>query len=317
MTADRRHTPAEGKDETFAASCQGRTGKRRRAPISEALFESVRVSDEGLGNILDIEEAYEINLGNYIDFERGVTAQLATELVHPAMDYEQIDHARRTIGRMLDNLLGTAFSFLEQTRRRMRRLGGRELFDAFAVTYEAVADRLPVLLVMEAIRDHAQHDGSGVSGITLGHRRLEEGDEIVIERTLVASVRRDLITPNRNWPKDRQRRVTALLDEMVDGKGRIEMGPMVRRYIEALSEVLVAARALVARQQADWSQANRDALTALDDPNDEGFNHQVVRLQAVRAVESSPIVHFNVERIARLQKRNGLLTGLPRARIRS
>ena len=92
---------------------------------------------------------------------------------------------------------------------------------------------------------------------------------------------------------------------------------MVRRYIEALSEVLVAARALVARQQADWSQANRDALTALDDPNDEGFNHQVVRLQAVRAVESSPIVHFNVERIARLQKRNGLLTGLPRARIRS
>ncbi|MDZ4372207.1 MAG: hypothetical protein U1C74_12385, partial [Phenylobacterium sp.] len=92
-------------------------------------------------------------------------------------------------------------------------------------------------------------------------------------------------------------------------------GPMVRRYIQALSEVLAATRTLVAEQQADWSQANRDALVALDDVEDKGFAHQIVRLRGARVVEAHQIVHFNVDRIERLQKRNKVLSGLSRARI--
>ena len=42
------------------------------------------------------------------------------------------------------------------------------------------------------------------------------------------------------------------------------MGPMVRRYVQALSEVLAAARGLVAEQQADWCEANREALGPID-----------------------------------------------------
>ena len=308
---------ADEAKESFAASCRARMGEKRRAPIDQALFERIRASDDGLGHILDIEEAYEINLGYYVDFERGVTAHLAKELVHPAFDMPAIDDARRTVSRLLDNLLSSSFSFLEQTRRRMKRLGGQSLFEAFRAACADLEVRFPVLLLMEAIRNHAQHDGSGVSGITLGGRRLEEGDDFVVERTLIATFRKDEVHIDRKWPSDRKARLVAFLAELADDKGRIQMGPMVRRYIQALSEVLAAARSLVAEQQADWSHANRDALLALDDVEDKGLSHQIVRLRGARVVEAHQIVHFNVDRIERLQQRNGVLSGLPRARIRS
>lgn len=311
---DQTPSPSSEPEETFAASRRDRMGRRCRASIPRDLFEAVKKSDEGLGDILDIEEAYEANLGNFIDYERGVTAQLATELVHPATDLEQIDHARRTIGRLLDNLLSTSFSFLEQTRLRMTRRGGRELGERFKAEYADIRNRLPALAVVEAIRNYAQHEGSSVSGISLGGRRLEEGAAIVIERTLVATVRRDLIKPDRRAPKAAQQQLNRLLDDVADDKGRIEMGPLIRHYIAALSEVLIAARLLVAERQAHWSLANRDAIAALG--TDEGYSHQVLRLRGARSVESSPIVLFNVERIERLQARNRVLTGLPLALIR-
>lgn len=307
--------PAAKGQTRWAASYRDRLGKRSRAPISEDLFERVRASDDGLGDILDIEEAYEANLGNYIDFERGATAQLASELVHPVFELEHIDHARRTIGRQLDNLLSSSFAFLEQTRRRMTRLGGRQLLKQFEAEYAALRDRLPALAVVELIRNYAQHEGSSVSGITLGGRRLEEGDDVVIERTLVATFRRDLVRPDRRASSEATAQVAALLDEVTE-KGRIEMSPLMRRYIAALSEVLVVARQMLAGRQADWSAANRDALAALAIGEDNGFSHQVVRLRDGRAVQSSPIVQFNVDRIERLQKRNRVLKGLPLARIR-
>lgn len=309
-------TIPDGPEPTHGASVREMGGKRR-AFISETLYDQVRASEEGLGNILDIEEAYEINLGNYVDFERGVTAQLARDLVHPAFDYDQFDHVRRTIGRLLDNLLSTSFSFLEQTRRRMKRLGGRALLNDFTAIYDALKDKAPALAVIEAIRDHAQHDGSSVTGITIGGRRLEEGDKIVVENTLISGFRRDLIQPNRKWPKARQAQLTAALNDLVDDTGRIEMGPLVRAYIQALSEVLVAVRALMAEKQAEWSEANQAVLIALNDVEDKGFSHQVFELVDGKATAHAPLVHFNVARIERLQKRNRLLAGLPRARIRS
>lgn len=302
--------------ETFAASRRDRLCQKHRAPITRDLFVAVLASDEGLGDILDIEEAYEANLGNFIDFERGVTAQLASELVHPAFELAEIDHARRTVGRLLDNLLSTSFAFLEQTRRRMTRLGGRALCDRFNAEYSALRESLPALAVVEAIRNYAQHEGSSVSGITLGGRRLEEGDAIVIERTFVATFRRDLIRPDRRAPKAVQDQLSTLLNAVADDKGRIEMSPLIRHYVAALSEVLVAARKLVSDEQAHWSTANREALAALNAPDGEGYGHQVVRLHGQRAIEAGPIVHFNVDRIERLQARNGALTGLPLARIR-
>lgn len=307
----------EGGDakDTFAASCRERMGEKRRAPIEKALFERIRASEDGLGHILDIEEAYEINLGNYVDFERGVTAHLAKELVHPAFDLPAIDDARRTVSRLLDNLLSSSFSFLEQTRRRMKRLGGQSLLDSFRSSCRDLETRFPVLLLMEAIRNHAQHDGSGVSGITIGGRRLADGDDFVLERTLIATFRKDEVHIDRKWPADRRALLVAFLAELADDRGRIQMGPMVRRYVQALSEVLAAARSLVAERQADWSQANRDALVVLDDIEDEGFSHQIVRLQGARVIESHQVVHYNVDRIERLQARNGILSGLPRARI--
>lgn len=256
--------PTENGDATFAASFRTNRGEKRRVSISPALFERIRASDDGLGHILDIEEAYELNLGNYVDFERGVTAHLAKELVHPEFDYPAIDDARRTVGRLLDNLLGSSFSFLEQTRRRMTRLGGRPLFDAYRAACADLETRFPTLLLMEAIRNHAQHDGSGVSGITLGGRRLEEGDDVVVERTLIATFRKDEVRIDRKWPAERKARLIAYLAELADDKGRIPMGPMVRRYVQALSEVLAAARGLVAEQQADWCEANREALGPID-----------------------------------------------------
>lgn len=305
----------ELRNATFAASFRTNKGEKRRVPISPALFERIRASNDGLGHILDIEEAYEINLGNYVDFERGVTAHLAKELVHPAFDLPAVDDARRTVSRLLDNLLSSSFSFLEQTRRRMKRIGGQSLFDAFRTACVDLETRFPVLLLMEAIRNHAQHDGSGVSGITLGGRRLGEGDDVVVERTLIATFRKDEVRIDRAWPAERKARLVAFLAELADDKGRIQMGQMVRRYVQALSEVLAAARTLVAEPQADWCEANREALVALDDVEDEGFAHQIVRLRGVRVVEAHQLVHFNVDRIERLQKRNKILSGLLRARI--
>lgn len=264
-------TANENSAETYIASFRGQLGRRETAPISRDLFERVKASGDGLGDILDIEESYEVNLGNYIEFERGVTAQIASDLVHPAFSMEAMDHARRTIGRLLDNLLSTSFSFQEQTRRRLKRLGGRSMLQRFEAELVDLRARLPALVVVHEIRRYAQHEGSSVSGISIGGRRLEEGDAIVIERTLVATFKRALIKVDRVTPGADRERLDALLAEVVDPRGRVDLVPLIRHYMTALSEILVFTRLMLDDLHADWADANRQALACLENPEGKVF----------------------------------------------
>ncbi|MBG7614694.1 hypothetical protein IWC96_05280 [Brevundimonas sp. BAL450] len=306
---------AKDCDSYRATGRMRRDGQRRRVEISGDLFARVVEAREGLGHILDIEEAYEAMLGNFIDFERGAMMRLASELVHPITTIEEFDAVRITMGRLLDNLLSSAFAFLEQSKDRLPKLGGRPLLKAFEKELEALKLRLPVLTVVHAIRNHAQHEGSSVSGLTTARRRLEEGEQVVVEQTLTVIFKRDALRRNREASKEARASLSALLNALTDSKGAIELGPLARSYVAALSEVLLLIRRLVAERQADWSQANREAMSLLD-PQNELFARQVSRVRDGKVVARSEITVFNVERVERLQSRNRGLVSLPQARLK-
>lgn len=289
-------------------------GGWRRVEISRDLFMRVTEARDGLGHILDVEEAYEAMIGNFIDFERGAMMRLASELVHPISTIEEFDDVRITMGRLLDNLLSTAFSFVEQSKKRLCQLGGRSLLKTFESEVEVLKLRLPALAVVHAIRNHAQHEGSSVSGLTMGRRRVEEGERIIVEQTLTVTFKRNSLGNDRTASKDAQDRRAAFLDEITNEKGSIELGPLVRAYVWGLSEVLLLVRRLVNERQIQWSAANREAMALLD-PDGELFTHQIYGLRDGRAVMQGEITLFNVERIERLQKRNPELRGLPQARL--
>lgn len=309
-----------GGEETFILVYRDRTGRRHECPSDRETFELIRASDDGLAEILSIEDAYEAHVANYIAFESGVMSLIAQDMVRRRSDYEPMDDARRTAGRLMDNLLSTAFSFTEQAKRRSKEIGGRDLVRAVELRIEALRRQRPAMWIMQWIRGHAQHAGTSVTGIVLGVRRIEgEGEDAVLEYTVGTTLKRAVLKPDRTWSVADRETLEAFLDAAAADRrdGQLALLPLVRAYMAALSELLETLRELFTPFETPWIEANRAALLAMGVPDGGGSSHQAARRRGQRCVEAVQLVHFNIDRIKTLRGRNGSLKALALARIRN
>jgi hypothetical protein len=237
------------------SSVDGQGGpKGKGLSIGVALAEQLQGAMALFRTLRDIEEAYDVVMGNYLELEEAVLRLAARDLAHrhPFGKVDHFDTARRTCHRALSNLLASARAFDNQSCGLISELSGNPSADlaahkaAFSTAYDAALG----YRVMESLRNHAQHQGVSVSGVAFRRRSLS-----ATEPRLAVTVRPYIAVEDLRRSPKFKRSVLCELEAWLEaeerrGEDSFPIIPFVRDYIAGLSSVIAAFRqAFKAREE--------------------------------------------------------------------
>lgn len=205
-----------------------------------------------LGGLLEMEEAYDVTMGNYLELEETVLRLSALELAQRRPD-DHFDTARRSCHRALANLLSASRAFQDHSQRLGSSIGGSDGdsdLDAIKSGFSRAYDGALGYRFTSALRNHAQHYGVSVSGVA--HMRAATGSSPESERHHVTVTPYLLLSDLRMNGKFKTSvlyETDATAREGPNGETIIPIIPMAREYIAGLSSVMAAIRRLYADRE--------------------------------------------------------------------
>lgn len=278
-------------------------GGRYDIPSSRAEFDALRAAAQGIDEIVAIENAYAANIENFIELEKGVTALIVSNAVEN-LNIESYDDARRTAGRLVDNLLSSSRSFMDQCEKRLIKACGRKIKADFDELRARVKAESQAFRVMEVLRNHAQHAGTSVTSITMGMRREETEEDMKLVHTLKPLMQLKRLKADRKLITNHPA-VFAEIEGLADPKrGNIDLMPLIRGYIEGLSAVLEGVRAILRPYEDIWISTDNAAFDRMSGEDRPKTGHAAIVLQGNRLLDSEDLSNWNIERVKVLRKRH-------------
>ena len=283
-----------------------------RLEITETHFRSLEQDLSHIDTYLDIEETWDSLLANYRALELAL-AEMGVDnvLMGGGNTIHDFDDTRRTCTRLVDNMLTTARAFLDKVPRRVRDLFGKEAQERFRLATNNAYDTYAGYKFMDNLRNYAQHHGSSISGVTYGVRRQERegGLDALVHNAQIGIDRRPLDTEFKEHARE-------VLDRVSDKKGKIDMLPLIREYLQGLDEAMQVVRDSAKEPLEAWLSNNDDGVTKLAVASEFTVGQVAVHYTERGTYGEKVYLHPTArERIKRLRTRNRRLSHLTRSQI--
>lgn len=142
--------------------------------ISEEEFEKLKQAKTCLSSALALEENYDLLLNNYRELELEAISAAVTDMTAMCHEYEDFFEVRTAINRRVINLLSATRMYLDQYPQNLKKIGANP--EAAKVACSEAYDDFFEYRFMEAMRNHTQHEGLAVHGVTMGGSWLPPRD---------------------------------------------------------------------------------------------------------------------------------------------
>ena len=119
-----------------------------------------------LTSAFSLEENYDLLVGNYLELENSVLSLSATTMLRQQHEYHDMFELNAEMNRRAVNFLSSARLFVDQIRQRVSTCCGDA--DEIKLRLSAEYDRTFDYRFMEALRNHVQHSGSAIHGLSTG-----------------------------------------------------------------------------------------------------------------------------------------------------
>jgi hypothetical protein len=217
--------------------------------ISESEFIGLQHARKVLNAAFSFEENYDLLIGNYLEIENsalGLTASIMARRLH---GYEEMFELTAEVNRRAVNFLSTARLFVDQILQRIsdcdgdreavRHLLRQEYAEAFEYRF------------MEALRNHVQHSGSAVHGLSFGGDWAPPGTRDRRVFVLSASSHKRYLELDPKFKK-------TVLQECPD---QVDFMQAMRRYLSALSNIHDFARSSTKESVEKARKTFEDAIS--------------------------------------------------------
>lgn len=201
--------------------------------ISKAEFERFKQARICLNAALALEENYDLLLSNYRELELEAISAAVTDMTIMSHEYEYFFEVRTAINRRVINLLSATRMYLDQYPQSLGRIGA-DVEEAKAVCSVAY-DRSFEYRFMEALRNHAQHAGLAVHGVTMGGRWLPPNEPKELQFSITPYALKSALEDSK-FKK-------TVLDESPD---KVLLIPAARAHVGGISLVHKKVRELIA-----------------------------------------------------------------------
>ena len=141
---------------------------RKSFPIPPDEFAAIRAAQNNSIVMLSIEEKFGALLQNYEEYERELLSFALRHSLFGTLEWSVGIDDLLTVNRRLANVLTMARVYVDHTKQHLNSIYGKpndvaeKLTEAFTASY----DRSLGYRVMEAVRNHMQHSGFPIRGIT-------------------------------------------------------------------------------------------------------------------------------------------------------
>lgn len=172
-----------------------------------------------------IEENYDLLLGNYLELEKSAMSLAADGMIRLHREYYEMFEVTAEMNRRAVNLLSSARLFIDQLSQRFKTCGGDrgELKKFPSNEY----DNFFEYRFMEELRNHVQHSGSAVHGLSMGGEWRPRHKKEVQFFCLEAHTFRRFLSLDKSFK-------SKILQECPE---KIDFLSAVRTYIAALSRI--------------------------------------------------------------------------------
>jgi hypothetical protein len=287
-------------------------------PIDEQTFRSIREAKDSLFRLFQIEEDYDILVGNYLDLEKTLLSLTAESVVRLPRDRTIADADRRRINRMFANLLTSARAFVDHTRINVSQLNGRSASRGLNLLPSEWDDDRPLAYrVLYSLRNHAQHFCSPIYGVSY-QRRLARSENSKEDKLLTSVAPYLSVDELKSDPKLDKK----LLEELELALGKeVLIAPLVREYVSSLSSVLVEVRRMLEIKKNNWLDTLDlwvSRYRAITESDSERSSIGVAAISLDERGTVSEEIHLLVEireRLEFLQRANEHLANLHKVQI--
>jgi hypothetical protein len=228
-------------------------GSPGRIDLVEAEYNEILQARNNLLLALYIEENFDLVLANYLDFETTLL-ELATERsVRPSAKYGGFQSDRRLINRRLINLLTACRAYIYQTNHQISDIFSdkSDIVNNINNIFSSKYDKYSGYRIMEALRNHAQHRGWPIHGVT--HDSQWVGEMSRIRFMFIPQLSTKALEDDKDFKKD-------TLQEIKDLGETIDVRPLVRQYVQGLIEVHLKIREILAPHVVLWEQKIRGTI---------------------------------------------------------
>jgi len=209
-------------------------GERGAIEISRLQFDLLRNSKHQIIRALSLEEAFDILIQNYMEFEKEVLGLTVDYMVRHPDKYGFHQDGRRILNRRLMNILTTARAYLDQLPSSFNAvIGSDSSYDLkLKSRVHSQYDSLLGYRVMEALRNYAQHNGFPIHGMGFGMQWVKDGDDKVgrIEFGTSPSINCEVLREDGQFKKQILREIEALGD-------KVDVRPLLREYLQGFGEI--------------------------------------------------------------------------------
>lgn len=216
---------------------------RARVELTAREYQELAKALDCLARVVDVEEAYDILISNYMEYEKAVADILIEEEVRQRIAYDAFNRDRRHMSRAAANLLSSARLFRDLTDISVPKLLGRKALATFREAKAQISEASFPYRFMEELRNHGQHENFAVTGLSYGANWLEHKDEVKATRvhTFTPSVRPRLLAEFPRF-KDLLAEYNAMRDADPSQPEAIDLTLYVRHYVMGMGDVLLAVR---------------------------------------------------------------------------
>lgn len=194
-------------------------------PLTAQEFDALRDAGATLRAALAMEEIFDLLLTNYRELELSALKFAVADLTSPASEYGSFFSVRSELNRRTLNVLSAARLYLDQFPRWVKEMGTDR--KAIRELSNTLYDSRFEYRFMEALRNHVQHAGFAVHGVTMGSKWVPEGKREHLEAQFEPYAMKSALAQDKQFK-------TKVLNECPE---KISIIPATRKYIEALSAI--------------------------------------------------------------------------------
>jgi hypothetical protein len=229
--------------------------------ITDDEYHALREAVDALLHRIDVEEKFDAVIENYKELEAFILSQaLDAVFSHNHLDQVSAQAPRSTTARKVLNFLSSARLYCSTVETHAKAITGDE---ASAATVKAAMSReFDASLsyrVMDALRNYAQHSALAVHSYVVDMRWTD--DRTLMNHEFDPQIRVADLSADPNFKK-------TTLGQIADGPPKLNLKPMARDYMEALSSIHNDFRVATDGKIAAFSQRVEQAKKRLTDNTD-------------------------------------------------
>jgi hypothetical protein len=281
--------------------------------LSKAEYEALIGAVKKLLSCLDAEEKFDCLIENYRDLEKYILDQAFQALfVSRELDDVAWQAPRNTTARKLANLLSSVRLYQDTLGRHATTITGDDAAaDKIKAAKRAQFDSSLSYRTLDALRNYAQHHALPVHGFSVKGAWTKDRKFSEHEFAPMISISEVAADPEFK---------PSTLAELKAGPAEVELKPMVREYVEALSTIHHHFR-----ESTKWAtdeqlriimEAKARFFAALPDERDIGVAVFLADEHGILIGEATPISEAMGKYLDFLQRKNMHLVNFARRRIK-